>query len=108
MNYTVRPAGPRSKREQMHYYMVLAGFIIKIALGILLSFAAAVALLTANYGVLAIVFISVVLFGVSFNFLKLRQWLPGWRNGTWFSRTVSLVLYLFVGLMLLLVVNPSP
>ncbi|MDA8442163.1 MAG: hypothetical protein M0Z55_07285 [Peptococcaceae bacterium] len=108
MYYSIRPAGLRSRSQQIQYYMMLVAASLKLISTLALLFMSVIAVLTANYGALAFLFILFLLSGIIFNLFRLRAWLPGWRQRKWFARAVYLSIYVFIALAVLLVVNPLP
>ncbi len=108
MYYTVRHAGPRTRKQQIRHYLSIAAFIGKGLAYLGFGFFVTVAALTANYGALTLLGLLAVLAGVCFNLFNLQSWLPGWRNGSWLARVVALTMYIFAALMLLLIINPKP
>lgn len=108
MYYTVRHAGPRTRKQQIRHYLSIAAFISKGLAYVGYALFGIVAALTANYGALAVLGLLAVLGGVSFNLFNLREWLPGWRTGSWLTRAVLLAVYVFIALAVLLLINPKP
>ncbi len=108
MYYTVRHAGPRTRKQQIRHYLSIAAFVGKGLVYFGFSFFGIMAVMTANYGALAVLGLLTVLTGVCFNLFNLQVWLPGWRSGSWLVRAVLLTVYIFVALAVLLLINPKP
>lgn len=108
MYYTIRPAGPRTKKQQLQYFLSIAGYVLRVSAYLAFGLVAVMALITGNWGALALLCIAMIVLGVPFNLFNLRSWLPGWKNGTWFTRIVSITVYIFTALSVLLVATPRP
>ena len=108
MQYTIRSGGARTKRELFHYYFAIVAALSRWVIAGVLSFFALIAWFTGNKGALAVLALLVLTFGLGFNVFKLRIWLPGWRKGSVFTRTLTVALYTFVALLVLLMYDPRP
>ncbi len=106
MYYTIRPAGPRTKKEQIQHYLILISYLVKWIASLTVGFFAIVSWLTGNYGALALLALFSLITGLLCNTFNLRSWLPGWRNGSLFTRIIALTSYMFIALAILLIYNP--
>lgn len=106
MPYTIRRAGTKSKMSRFIQSLELIAFLGKWLGYVVFGLAIMLAILSANYGALAVMSITGLILGIGFNMFKLRLWLPGWQTQSWLVRAVALTLYLFILLSALLLTTP--
>ncbi len=107
MYYAIRSTGPKTKKELLQYYITTMSHILKLMLALAILVFTVIAGLTKNLGAVAVIILTSLLLGSAFDFLHMKRWVPGLKQGSWFVRSLLLSLYVFLALGILLVANPS-
>ncbi|HZW83792.1 MAG TPA: hypothetical protein VFF14_10295 [Candidatus Deferrimicrobium sp.] len=91
----------------MQYYLLFGLQTVKWIFALAMLTLSLIAGVTKNIGALAVLILAMLLLGTGFNFLQMRRWVPGFGRGSWFSQSIVLSIYIFLGLVVLLIANPT-